>query len=721
MTRGHSDTHDGHAPTGADPGPGHGGRGGHGAHGEASDTQAHAAHGGHGDHGGHGGHGDHAQVFRRLFWWNLLLAVPVLVFSSQIQDWFGYSLDFALVDWVPPILGSIIYWWGGWPFLSGGWDEARRRQPGMMLLIAVAITVAYVSSLASSIEWGDLDFWWELAALIVVMLLGHWLEMKAIGQAQGALSALAALLPDEAERVRDGSSETVSLADLAVGDLVLVRPGGRVPADGVVVGGAAELDESMITGESKPVPRAEGDTVVAGTVSTDSSIRVRVEALGEDTALAGIRRMVETAQSSRSRAQALADRAAAALFYLAAAAAVVTMLAWASVGDPAEGVIRTVTVLVIACPHALGLAIPLVISISTAISARAGILVKDRLALEQMRTIDAVLFDKTGTLTLGRHAVVDHVAIGGRDRGEVLAMAAAAESDSEHPMARAVVSAAAAAGLDVPAATDFEAMTGRGVRSEVGGTAVAVGGPALIEQLGLSEPPELAERTAHWRSQGGAVLYVIADGEVIGALTMADEIRPESRQTVDELHARGKRVVLVTGDARQVADTVAAELGIDEVFAEVLPGDKDAKVAELQQRGLSVAMVGDGVNDAPALARADVGIAIGAGTDVAIESAGVVLASDDPRGVIGVIDLSTASYRKMVENLVWATGYNLLAIPVAAGVFAFAGVTISPAIAAIAMSASTIIVAANAQLLRRVDLRRGEPEPAPSAAVPAAV
>jgi Cu2+-exporting ATPase len=643
-------------------------------------------------------------MFRRLFWWNLLLAIPVIVFSHMIQDWFGYSIDADWASWVPPVVGTVVYLWGGKPFLAGAVHEVRARQPGMMLLIALAITVAYGASLASSLGWGDLDFWWELAALIVIMLLGHWQEMKAIGQAQGALAALAELLPDRAERIEDGDAVEVAIADLRPGDVVLVRPGGRVPADGEIVDGSAAMDESMITGESRPVTRGEGDRVVAGTVSSDRSIRVRVDAVGDDTALAGIQRLVADAQSSNSRTQALADRAAAALFYVATAAAIVTLAAWAAVGEASDGVIRTVTVLVIACPHALGLAIPLVISITTATSARAGILVKDRLALERMRTVDAVLFDKTGTLTKGNHAVVDHAATNGWDPDDMMRVAAAAEADSEHPIARAIVTAGDELG-DVPSASDFDAITGRGITATVDGHEVAVGGPALLEHLGLDEPGELADRIATWRDRGAAVLFVVRDRAVIGAITVADEIRPESRAAVEALHARGTQVIMITGDARQVADAVAAELDIDEVMAEVLPEDKDAKVAELQQRGLRVAMVGDGVNDAPALARAEVGIAIGAGTDVAIESAGVVLASSDPRAVTGVIDLSRASYRKMVQNLVWATAYNVIAIPVAAGAFAFAGLTLPPAAAAVAMSLSTIIVAANAQLLRRLDLR----------------
>ncbi len=674
-------------------------------HGEHTDHDSHPQHDEHLHHGGHDKHAGHdPEMFRRLFWWNLIIAVPVLVFSSQIQEWFGYSINGAWAAWVAPVLGTVIYLWGGQPFLKGGVVEARNRQPGMMLLIALAITVAYISSLLSSLGWADLDFWWELAALISVMLLGHWQEMKAIGQAHGALAALAELLPDTAERVSGDRIEEVPIASLEVGDTVLVRPGGRVPADGTVAAGKAAFDESMITGESRPVDGGEDEHVVAGTVSTNSSVRIKIDAVGDDTALAGIQRMVAEAQSSNSRTQALADRAAAALFYLAVGSAILTMLVWLLLGDPAQGIIRTITVLVIACPHALGLAIPLVISISTATSAKAGILIKDRLALERMRTIDAVLFDKTGTLTKGNHAVADYVAVNGRNADDVLALAAAAETDSEHPIALAIVNAANTKG-GIPTADGFEALTGRGVRAVVDGRVVQVGGPALIRELDLEEPAELADTASQWRDRGGSVLWVVDDSAIVGALTLADEIRPESRAAVDALHDRGARVVIITGDARQVADGVAAELNIDEVFAEVLPEDKDAKVAELQARGLKVAMVGDGVNDAPALARADVGIAIGAGTDVAMESAGVVLASSDPRGVIGVIDLSRAAYKKMIQNLVWATAYNLIAIPVAAGVFAFAGLTLPPAAAAVAMSLSTIIVATNAQLLRRLDLR----------------
>jgi P-type Cu2+ transporter len=536
------------------------------------------------------------------------------------------------------------------------------------------------------------------------MLLGHWLEMRALGQASSALDALATLLPDEAERAgTDGHLETVSLGALAPGDVVLVRSGARVPADGTVIAGEADMDESMITGESRPVSKHRGDRVVAGTVAADSALRVRVEAVGEATTLAGIRRLVEQAQQSRSRAQALADRAAALLFYFAAAAGAATFTTWTMLGNTTAAVERTVTVLVIARPHALGLAIPLVIAISTTMSARAGILIKDRLALERMRTVNAVLFDKTGTLTKGQPAVTGIAADGVSD-AELLRVAGAVEADSEHPLAQAIL-AAAHAGSGVPRATDFRSKTGRGVEARLDGAMAAVGGPALLREYGATPPAAVQNVTAGWIEQGATVLYVLRDKRIIGAIALEDQVRPESRQAVEQLHRRGVRVVMITGDARQVADTVGRDLGMDEVFAEVLPEAKDSKVAELQARGLKVAMVGDGVNDAPALARADVGIAIGAGTDVAIESAGVVLASDDPRGVVSVITLSRAAYRKMLQNLGWATGYNLITIPLAAGVLAFAGFILPPTVGAILMSVSTIVVAVNAQLLKRTGLR----------------
>jgi len=654
------------------------------------------------EHGTHSHH-DPAQ-FRDRFWITLALSVPVIYFNHMFMMLLGYSApSFTGSEWISPVLGTVIFIYGGWPFLAGAVQEAKTRRPGMMLLIGLAITVAFAASVSTEFGAFDLDFWWELAALIAIMLLGHWQEMKAVGQASNALAALAELLPDDAERVTEHGTETVSIGDLKEGDVVLVRSGSRVPADGRVIDGAADVDESMLTGESRPVAKAEGDQLIAGTVATDSALRVRVDAVGENTALAGIQRLVAEAQTSRSRAQALADRAAAFLFYVATASGLITYIVWTMFGESRSAVERAVTVLVIACPHALGLAIPLVISISTAMSARNGILVKDRLALERMREVDVVLFDKTGTLTAAQHEVTGVMAVDG-DTDATLLLAGAVESDSEHPLARAIVAAAREKG-DLPQAIDFRSMTARGVEATVSGSRIAVGGPKLLAERGADVPAELRDEIDTWKDRGAAVLYLIDDGTVRAAFALEDAIRQESHEAVRMLHDLGIKVAMITGDAEQVAASVADQLGIDEHFAEVLPEDKDTAVLGLQRRGHRVAMVGDGVNDAPALARADVGIAIGAGTDVAIESAGVILASDDPRSVVGVIKLSKAAYRKMIQNLVWATGYNALAIPLAAGVLAWAGLTLSPAVGAVLMSVSTIVVAINAQFLRRVDLR----------------
>ncbi|WP_245929869.1 heavy metal translocating P-type ATPase [Allonocardiopsis opalescens] len=660
-------------------------------------------HGGHGTDG-HGGHGDHVAGFRRLFWIMLVLAVPTVGLSGMFASVLGYAVPgLPGVAWVSPLLGTVMYLWGGRPFLTGAVDELRARRPGMMLLIGLAITVAFIASWGASLGLlpHDLDFWWELALLIVIMLLGHWIEMRSLARTSSALESLAALLPDEAERIEGGAVVRVAPAELAVGDTVIVRPGGRIPADGEVAEGTADVDESMITGESRPVRRGPGEHVVAGTVATDTALRVRVTAVGDDTALAGIQRLVAAAQSSTSRAQRLADRAAAWLFWFALGAAAVTLAVWSLAGSPDDALIRTITVLVIACPHALGLAIPLVVSIATERAARGGVLIKDRLALESMRTADTVLFDKTGTLTKGRPAVTRIAPAAGRGEDEVLALAAAAEADSEHPLAAAIVSAARHRGVEVPQATEFRASTAVGVSATVGGARISVGGPGMLAAHGLSGLPAAEP----WRDEGAIILHVLADGQVIGALGLADDVREESREAVRALHALGIRVVMITGDAQAVAESVAAELDIDQVFAGVRPQDKGEKVAELQRQGRKVVMVGDGVNDAPALAQADVGLAIGAGTDVAIASAGVILASDDPRSVLSVVELSRAGYRKMKQNLWWAAGYNLLSVPLAAGVLAPVGFVLPMAVGALLMSASTVVVALNAQLLRRLDLR----------------
>jgi Cu2+-exporting ATPase len=668
------------------------------------DNDVHDRNDHHPDHAEHRDHTDHVDQFRRLFWIMLILAVPVLGFSGMFSMLLGYSLPAAAwVAWVSPLLGSVMYVWGGRPFLTGAVDEIRRRQPGMMLLVALAITVAFLASWAASlgVVHHELDFWWELALLIVIMLLGHWIEMRSLAQTTSALDSLAALLPDQAERLVADEIQQVTPAELRLGDLVVVRPGGRVPADGRIRSGSASMDESMITGESRPVRRGAGDTVVAGTVATDSGLRVEITAVGADTALAGIQRLVTAAQSSSSRAQRIADRAAAWLFWFALSAGIITAVVWTAIGLPDQAVVRTITVLVIACPHALGLAIPLVVAIATERAARGGVLIKDRLALESMRTVDTVLFDKTGTLTAGRPAVTAVHTVDGHTEDQILTLAASAENDSEHPLARGIVATAEHRGLRRLPAGAFTSSPAVGVTATVDGHRVAVGGPYLLLENRAGELP-VADA---WRADGAIILHVLLDGRVVGALKLADQIRPESRAAVNALQTRGVQVVLITGDAEAVAASVAGELGIDRYFAGVRPEDKAATVQQLQAEGRRVSMVGDGVNDAPALAQADVGIAIGAGTDVAIASAGVILASDDPRSVVSVNELSRAGYRKMRQNLWWAAGYNLISVPLAAGVLAPIGFVMPMSLGALLMSVSTVVVALNAQLLRRLDLR----------------
>ena len=667
----------------------------HGSHG----TQEHPAR-----HDKHAGHSP--EMFRAKFWSSLTLTIPIVLLSEDIQMWVGYEgLDYPGSQYVPALLGTILFFSGGLVFIRGAVGELRDRQPGMMTLISLAIVVGFVTSWAGTLGLFEVEIWWELATLITIMLLGHWLEMRSIAQARGALAALADLLPDTAERLTERGTETVAVADLASGDVVLVRPGGRIPADAEVVDGRADVDESLITGESMPVPKGPGDAVIAGSVAAGGSLRVRVTATGEATALSGIMRLVAEAQASASRAQALADRAAAILFYVALAAGGITLGYWWLAGDREGALVRTATVLVIACPHALGLAIPLVIAISTSLGARNGLLIKDRLALERSRELDVVIFDKTGTLTRGEPALTAVLAAPGATEDELIRLAAGVESDSEHPIARAIVEGATRRGIVAPPIGGFEAIAGRGARATIDGRSVSVGGPAMLEELGVRPPAEMTVTTDWWASEGQSVLHVVADGAVVGALAIADEIRPESKAAVERLHAMKLQVAMITGDSQAVADSVARKLGIDFVAAQVLPADKATAVRRFQVDGKAVAMVGDGVNDAPALATADVGIAIGAGTDVAVESAGIVLVRSDPRDVAAAIALSRGTYAKMVQNLVWATGYNLVAIPVAAGLLVPIGIDLPMAVGAIAMSVSTIIVAVNAQLLRGLRLR----------------
>jgi P-type Cu2+ transporter len=674
---------------------------------------AHADHG-HDDHDAHDGHdhdahaGHSVEMFRSKFWLSLILTLPVVYWSEHVQMLLGYSAPAVPGSaWIGPVLGTAIFFYGGWVFLQGAWGELRVKLPGMMTLISLAITVAFVFSWVVQLGLIRAEaLWWELATLVTIMLLGHWIEMRSIHEAQGALQALAKLLPDTARRIGpDGQEEEVPAAELRTGDLVLVRPGESVPADGIVQRGESDLNESMITGESRPVKKGEGDEVIAGTINGRGSLRVEVTGTGDETKLSGIMRLVGDAQRSKSRAQHLADRAAQMLTGVAVAAALLTLVVWQLIGAPIDfTVVRVVTVLVIACPHALGLAVPLVVAISTTMGARSGLLVRDRRGLEEARNLDVVVFDKTGTLTLGEFRVVDLAIDGGMSEEEALRIAAAVETESEHPIARGIVTTAVERGIEIPAAEGFRSITGKGVAAAVEGREYHMGGPALLRAEGASVPGALTDAAERAAGRGQAAIYLLRDGEALAVFAVADAVREESRAAIAALHERGLEVAMLTGDARAVAEAVAEDLGIDTVFAEVLPEDKASKIRELQQRGRRVAMVGDGVNDAPALATADIGIAIGAGTDVAVEAGHIVLVRSDPRDIPRIISLSRATYRKMVQNLWWAAGYNIVAIPLAAGVMASWGVVLTPAVGAVFMSASTVIVAINAQLLKRVEL-----------------
>ena len=660
------------------------------------------------DHSGHSGahvdHTGHEFMFRNRFWVSLLLTIPVLLFSPMLQDWFGFSLpEFTGDRWVGPLFAIAIFFYGGVPFLQMAVPEIKNRRPGMMTLISLAISVAFGYSVFAVFVSPDSGFFWEMATLIDIMLLGHWIEMRSVRQASGALNELAKLMPDTAERITDNGTEEVSVSQLKHGDLVLVRPGASVPADGEVAEGHSDVSEAMITGESKPVEKNPGDKVIGGTINGDGSLRVRVTAIGDDTALAGIMRLVAEAQQSKSNTQILADKAAGWLFYVALAVAVITTVAWViAVGFELEVLERAVTVLVIACPHALGLAIPLVVAISTSLGARNGILIRDRLALEKAREIDLVIFDKTGTLTEGEFGVVKMATANGWDEQQALAVALAVEGDSEHLIARGIRRAAEEREITPPEVSNFEAIKGRGIQATYDGRTVYVGGPRLLEMLESDLPDTLRQFRDDAGAKGQSVVYLVDDTQPVAAFALADVIREESREVVHRLHAMGIEVAMLTGDSEAVARAVAEELGIDTYFAEVLPEHKDQKVAELQKQGKQVAMVGDGVNDAPALTRADVGIAIGSGTDVAIESAGIILVRSNPLDVVHIFELSRATYHKMIQNLIWATGYNVFALPLAAGVLAPFGIVLSPAVGALFMSLSTVIVAANAQMLRRI-------------------
>ena len=675
-------------------------RAGHGAHLEPGH--------GHEDHQRHDQHAGHSpQICRDKFWLSFVLTVPVVYWSAHIEELLGYRAPaFPGSPWIPPVLATAIFAYGGLVFLQGAWRELTARLPGMMTLISLAISVAFAFSWVVQlglIEAGAL--WWELATLVTIMLLGHWIEMRSIQQAQGALQELAKLLPDTATRVRGETEEIVSVTALRNGDIVLVRPGERVPADGVVLKGDSALDEAMLTGESRPVKKKEGDNVIAATINGAGSLRVEVSGTGDKTKLSGIMRLVADAQKSKSRAQHLADRAAQILTVVAIVSGILTLVVWQWAGASIDfTIVRVVTVLVIACPHALGLAVPLVVAISTTMGARNGLLVRDRRGLEEARNLNTVIFDKTGTLTLGEFRVVDMAVADGTSGDEALRIAAGVESESEHPIARGIVKTAEDRKLDVPAVDGFRALPGKGVAASVDGAEYHLGGPALLEDEHAQVPDALRTASDAAANRGQAAIFLLRDGKALAVFAVADGIREESRDAIRALHERGIEVAMLTGDAQAVADAVAKELGIDTVFAQVLPGDKASKVRELQAQGKKVAMVGDGVNDAPALATADIGIAIGAGTDVAVEAGHIVLVRSDPRDIPKIVTLSRATYRKMVQNLWWAAGYNVVAIPLAAGVLARWEILLTPAVGAVLMSASTVVVAINAQLLKRVKL-----------------
>ena len=658
---------------------------------------AHHSHGTAVSHDKHAGH--HAEDFLRKFWLTLALTVPLILLSDLPEAFLGWSVPHSsMTKYAEAFLGSVVFFYGGLVFLRGAWRELTARMPGMMTLIALAITAAYVYSMGVVFTENGMTLFWELSTLVAVMLIGHWVEMKAVTGAQGALRELAKLLPDTAEVVRDGAPVTVPISDLKEGDIVLVRPGGRIPADGVVVSGESDVDESLITGESRPVFKQKGMVVIAGSISGDGSIEIRLEKLGEHTFLAGIMRLVAEAESSKSKLQLLSDRAAFYLTVLAVVAGAITFAAWMSVGASfGFSVERLVAVLVIACPHALGLAIPLVASISTTLASKNGFFVKRRLALEAARNVTTVLFDKTGTLTEGKFGVV--AVIG--DPVRTLMLAASANVSSEHPLGKAVVAYAETQKATIVKASSFANIRGKGVQVELGGKVVYVGSSVLVMERSAGVPSEFAETVSLHEREGKTVIHVIEEGQWVGAVALADVVRDESRAAIQALKAMGIKVAMITGDAEDVAAWVSKELGIDEYFAHVLPHQKADAVQKLQARGEKVAMVGDGVNDAPALTQADLGIAVGAGTNVAIESAGIILVKNDPRDIPKIIRLSQLTYRKMIENLFWASGYNIIALPVAAGAFAAYGVMLQPAFAAVFMSLSTVIVAFNASLLRR--------------------
>lgn len=654
----------------------------------------------HNDFNKHKGHS--TNVFKNKFWVSLTLSIPVVLYSDIVQELLQFKVPtFPGSLYVPFVLASIIFFYGGWVFIASAFRELKAKLPGMMTLIALAISVAYVYSVYIVLSGSDKTLFWELATLITIMLLGHWMEMRAVSSAQSALKELSKLLPDQAEVIRNGKTQIIPLAEVLVGDIVLVKPGGKIPTDGVVIDGISDVNESIATGESKPVPKKQGSEVIAGTINGDGALQIRVTKIGEQTFLAGVMRLVAEAQSSKSRLQILSDRAAYYLTIIAVVVGGITLAGWLAVADPAFAVERMVAVLVIACPHALGLAIPLVASISTTKAAQNGFLVKQRLSLEAARNVDVVLFDKTGTLTKGEFGVDTIISVESGGETKVLQYAASVNSQSEHPIAQAIVTEAKRRNLATLSIKNFQRIAGKGAKAEIDGAQVLVGSPTLVSDNKLALDRATQIKADQLSAQGKTIIFVIRKNSLLGAIALADIIREESREAIKSLRSLGIKTAMITGDSEDVAKWVAGELGIDEYFAKVLPEQKSEKVRLLQSKGQKVAMVGDGVNDAPALTQADLGIAIGAGTNVAIESAGIILVRDDPRDIPKIVKLSRLTYTKMIQNLFWATGYNIVAIPLAAGVLASKGIFLQPALAAVFMSLSTVIVAVNAMMLKK--------------------
>ncbi|MCC9169010.1 copper-translocating P-type ATPase [Pontibacter harenae] len=670
-------------------------------HGEAmqSDTRHHPPHNGHSGHGeaGHDHHRMMIEDFKKRFWVSLVLSVPVIILSPMVQHILGFTLDVPYGMYIAFVISSIIYFHGGWPFLTGMAEEVKRGVPGMMTLIGVAISVAYLYSTAVAFGLEGMDFFWELATLIVIMLLGHWIEMKSVLGASKALELLVSMMPAEAQVIRDGQTSTVKVEELQPGDIILIKPGEKVPADGVVEQGESYLNESMLTGESKPVQKRKGDNVIGGSINGNGSLQVRVVSTGKDSYLNKVITLVQEAQKTKSDTQRLADKAAKWLTYVALVAGFGTLTVWLLVGaELAFALERMVTVMVISCPHALGLAIPLVVAISTAVSANNGLLIRNRTAFENSRLITTIIFDKTGTLTQGSHEVARVVTFDpAYSEQELLRLAAGVEQNSEHYISQGILRKVKADGIAIPASETFHYLPGKGLEGTVEGRDIKVVGPNYIKEYGIRVPESKAEEGVE------TVVYIMVDQRVAGYISMRDQIRPESAGAIKVLKENGIKNLLLTGDNERVAKSVSDKLGMDGYLANVLPHQKQEKVKELQAQGEFVAMTGDGVNDAPALAQADVGIAVGSGTDVAAETADIILVNSNPQDIASLILFGKATYRKMIQNLIWATGYNVVALPLAAGVLYQQGIMVSPAIGAALMSLSTVIVAVNAQLLRR--------------------